>query len=79
VIRGSKIWDGDWRKERADAYGIDPGEELEEFYRKRSMLKLNVLPEDIAEAVWFFASAASGKSTGNILNVDAGNSQAFTR
>jgi rhamnulose-1-phosphate aldolase/alcohol dehydrogenase len=79
VIRGSKIWDGDWRKERADAYGIDPGEELEEFYRKRSMLKLNVLPEDVAEAVWYFASAASAKSTANILNVDAGNAQAFTR
>jgi rhamnulose-1-phosphate aldolase/alcohol dehydrogenase len=79
VIRGSKIWDGDWRKERADAYGVDPGEELEEFYRKRSLLKLNVLPEDIAEAVWFFASAASAKSTANILNVDAGNAQAFTR
>jgi rhamnulose-1-phosphate aldolase/alcohol dehydrogenase len=79
VIRGSRIWDGDWRKERADAHGIDPGEELEEFYRKRSMLKLNVLPEDVAEAVCFFASAASGKCTGNILNVDAGNSQAFTR
>jgi rhamnulose-1-phosphate aldolase/alcohol dehydrogenase len=79
VIRGSRIWDGDWRKERADAYGVDPGEELEEFYRNRSMLKLNVLPEDIAEAVWFFASAASAKSTANILNVDAGNAQAFTR
>jgi rhamnulose-1-phosphate aldolase/alcohol dehydrogenase len=79
VIRGSKIWDGEWRKERADAYGIDPGEELEEFYRKRSMLKLNVLPEDVAEAVWYFASSAAAKSTGNILNVDAGNPQAFTR
>ena len=79
VIRGSRIWDGDWRKERASAYGIDPGEELEDFYRKRSMLKLNVLPEDIAEAVWYFASEVSAKSTGNILNVDAGNAQAFTR
>jgi len=79
VIRGSRIWDGDWRKERADAYGIDSGEELEEHYRKRSMLKLNVLPEDIAEAVHYFASSSSAKSTGNIINVDAGNSQAFTR
>ena len=79
VIRGSKIWGSDWRKERADAYGIDPGAELEEFYRQRSMLKLNVLPEDIAEAVWYFASEISAKSTGNILNVDAGNAQAFTR
>lgn len=79
VIRGSRIWDGDWRKERANAYGVDAGEELEEFYRKRSMLKRNVLPEDIAEAVAFFASDASAKSTGNMLNVDAGNAQAFPR
>ncbi len=79
VIRGSRIWDGEWRKERADAYGIDSGEALEEFYRKRSLLKQNVLPEDIAEAVYFLASDASAKSTGNIINVDAGNAQAFTR
>jgi len=79
VIRGSRIWDGEWRKERAVAYGIDSGEELEEFYRNRSLLKQNVLPEDIAEAVYFFASDASIKSTGNIINVDAGNAQAFTR
>lgn len=79
VIRGSRIWDGGWRKERAGAYGVDAGEELEEFYRLRSMLKRNVLPEDIAEAVLFLAGDASAKSTGNIVNVDAGNAQAFTR
>jgi rhamnulose-1-phosphate aldolase/alcohol dehydrogenase len=79
VIRGSRIWDGDWRKERASAYGVDSGEELEEFYRKRSLLKRNVLPEDVAEAVYFLVSDASAKSTGNIINVDAGNAQAFTR
>ena len=79
VIRGSKIWDGDWRQERAGAHGIDPGQELEEHYRQRSMLKRDVLPEDIAEAVYFLASDASAKSTGNMINVDAGNAQAFTR
>lgn len=79
VIRGSKIWDGDWRQERAGAHGIDPGKELEEHYRSRSMLKRDVLPEDIAEAVYFLASDASAKSTGNMINVDAGNAQAFTR
>jgi rhamnulose-1-phosphate aldolase/alcohol dehydrogenase len=79
VIRGSRIWDGEWRQERAGAYGIDAGEELEEFYKNRSMLKRSVLPEDVAEAVAFFASEASAKSTGNIINVDAGNAQAFTR
>ena len=43
------------------------------------MLKRYVLPEDIAEGVYFFASDRSGKSTGNILNVDAGVEGAFTR
>ncbi|MEI6642404.1 MAG: bifunctional rhamnulose-1-phosphate aldolase/short-chain dehydrogenase [Novosphingobium sp.] len=79
VIRGSRIWDGDWRKERAGAHGIDPGSELEEHYRQRSMLKRDVLPEDIAEAVYFLAGEMSAKSTGNMINVDAGNAQAFTR
>jgi enoyl-[acyl-carrier-protein] reductase (NADH) len=43
------------------------------------MLKLSVLPEDIAEAVYFLSSDKAAKSTGNILNVDAGNAGAFTR
>jgi rhamnulose-1-phosphate aldolase/alcohol dehydrogenase len=79
VIKGSKIWDGDWRKERAGAHGIDSGKELEEHYRQRSMLKRDVLPSDIAEAVYFLAGDMSAKSTGNMINVDAGNAQAFTR
>jgi rhamnulose-1-phosphate aldolase/alcohol dehydrogenase len=78
VLRGSKIWSGDWRTERADAYNLKE-DELEEFYRNRSMLKRGVYPEDIAEAVYFFASDLSAKSTGNILNVDAGNASSFTR
>ena len=78
VLRGSKIWSGDWLKERAATYGKDK-EGLEEHYRERSMLKRSVFPEDIAEATYFFASEASAKSTGNIINVDAGNVQAFTR
>jgi len=44
------------------------------------MLKRSVFPEDIAEAAYFFAADhLSAKSTGNILNVDAGNLAAFTR
>jgi NAD(P)-dependent dehydrogenase (short-subunit alcohol dehydrogenase family) len=79
VIKGSQIWSSQWRADRARSWGLDPGKELEEFYRERSLLKREVLPEDIAEAVLFFASELSAKSTGNILNVDAGNAQAFTR
>jgi rhamnulose-1-phosphate aldolase/alcohol dehydrogenase len=78
VLRGSKIWSGEWREARAASSKIDVGE-LEEHYRKRSMLKLNVFPEDIAEAIYFLASDLSSKSTGNIINVDAGNAQSFTR
>jgi rhamnulose-1-phosphate aldolase/alcohol dehydrogenase len=78
VLRGSKIWTGEWREQRAAAYNMAP-DELEEHYRKRSMLKLSVFPEDIAEAVYFLASDLSAKSTGNIINVDAGNQQSFTR
>ena len=78
VLRGSKIWTGEWRKQRAVAYDMEP-DDLEEHYRKRSLLKRSVFPEDIAEAVYFFLSDNSGKSTGNILNVDAGNVQSFTR
>jgi rhamnulose-1-phosphate aldolase/alcohol dehydrogenase len=79
VIRGSKIWTGKWSEERAAANKIDEGD-LEAFYRDRSMLKRSVFPEDIAEATYFFAAEQlSGKSTGNILNVDAGNLAAFTR
>ena len=52
---------------------------LETVYRERSLLKRSVYPEDVAEAVAFFASERSAKSTGNIVNVDAGNAGAFTR
>jgi rhamnulose-1-phosphate aldolase/alcohol dehydrogenase len=78
VLRGSKIWTGEWRDQRAAAYNMKP-DELEEHYRKRSLLKLSVYPEDVAEAVYFLISDMSAKSTGNIVNVDAGNAQAFTR
>jgi rhamnulose-1-phosphate aldolase/alcohol dehydrogenase len=78
VLRGSKIWSGEWREQRAAAYNTRP-DELEELYRKRSLLKRSVFPEDIAEGVYFFVSDQSSKSTGNILNVDGGNAQSFTR
>ncbi|MFY0648510.1 bifunctional rhamnulose-1-phosphate aldolase/short-chain dehydrogenase [Sulfitobacter geojensis] len=78
VLKGSKIWQGEWLDQRAGTYGTDK-DGLEEMYRERSMLKRSVLPEDIAEAAYFLASDLSAKSTGNIINVDAGNKEAFTR
>src|SRR3954449_13522150 len=53
VLQGSRIWGGSWREERAAAYDIDP-DELEEHYRQRTTLKVNILPDDIAQAVLHF-------------------------
>ena len=79
VLQGSRIWDSSWREERAASYGIEP-DELEEHYRKRTTLAVNIFPEDIAQAVLHFASPArSGKSTGNLLNVDGGVPAAYAR
>jgi len=78
VLRGSRIWQGEWAEQRAHQYKTTP-DELEAVYRERSLLKRSVYPEDVAEAVAFFASERSAKSTGNIINVDSGNAQAFTR
>ena len=78
VLSGSSIWDGKWRAERAATYGIAP-EELEGFYRARTTLKVNITPEDIAEAVLFFTVPASEKTTGGVLTVDGGVPAAYVR
>jgi rhamnulose-1-phosphate aldolase/alcohol dehydrogenase len=78
VLRGSGIWDSAWRGQRAQTYGIEP-DQLEEHYRARTTLKVNVFPEDVAEAVLFFCTERSAKSTGNILNVDGGVAAAYSR
>ncbi|UOQ85768.1 bifunctional aldolase/short-chain dehydrogenase [Gracilibacillus salinarum] len=78
VIRGSKIWDSSWKKERASSYGIGT-DDLEEHYRKRTILNVNILPEDIAESIAFLASSKAAKTTGCMVTVDGGVAAAFTR
>ena len=78
VLSGSGIWDGTWRAERAATYGLQP-DQLEEHYRSRTTLKVNILPEDIAEATYFFTSSASSKTTGGVLTVDGGVPSAYVR
>lgn len=78
VLQGSAIWGSNWRKERATAYGIEE-QELEEHYRQRTVLKENIYPRDIAEAIAFFASEKTKKTTGCMLTVDGGVTAAFTR
>jgi rhamnulose-1-phosphate aldolase/alcohol dehydrogenase len=78
VLQGSAIWGSRWREERAEAYGIHP-DQLEEHYRKRTTLLVNIYPSDIAEAIAYFASSKSDKTTGCMLTVDGGVPAAFTR
>jgi rhamnulose-1-phosphate aldolase/alcohol dehydrogenase len=79
ILEGSKIWDSAWREERARAYGI-PDDQLEDHYRARTTLKVNIFPADVAEAVLYFASPTrAAKSTGNILNVDGGVALSYPR
>ncbi|PYN39588.1 MAG: bifunctional rhamnulose-1-phosphate aldolase/short-chain dehydrogenase [Candidatus Rokuibacteriota bacterium] len=78
VFQDSKLWTEEVRRERAAAQGI-PVTELEDFYRKRNLLGVRILPEDVAEAVLFLASDRSAKTTGCTLTVDGGVKDAFPR
>jgi rhamnulose-1-phosphate aldolase/alcohol dehydrogenase len=78
VIAGSSIWSSDWKAERASTYGVAE-DDLQKHYRARTRLGVDVHPEDVAEAIVFFATARSAKSTGNFINVDGGVPAAYTR
>lgn len=78
VLQGSAIWNSSWREERARAYGIEP-DQLEEHYRKRTTLLVNIYPKDIADAIAFLSSSKAEKTTGCMITVDGGVPAAFTR
>jgi NAD(P)-dependent dehydrogenase (short-subunit alcohol dehydrogenase family) len=78
VLQGSGIWDTAWRGARASAYGIAP-EELDEYYRQRTVLKVNIFPEDVAEAISFLAGPRSSRTTGGALTVDGGVTAGYLR
>ncbi len=78
VMQGSGIWDAGWRNARASGYGIAP-EDLDEFYRTRTTLKVNVRPADVAEAISFLAGPRASRTTGGAVTVDGGVAAAFVR
>ena len=78
VLAGSRIWSSDWKKARASNYGIGE-EDLPAFYRKRTILGVNIEPADVAEAICYLASARASKTTGAMLPVDGGVGPAFAR
>jgi rhamnulose-1-phosphate aldolase len=78
VVRGSGIFAGGWGAKRAAVYGV-PEEELGAFYAKRTLLKREVLPEHVANAVTAITSAEFSHTTGLHIPVDAGVAAAFLR
>ena len=78
VIEGSRIWGGGFGQARAAAYGIAP-EQLDEYYRQQTTLKVNVYAEHVAEAVSFLAGPRASRTTGGMLAVDGGVGAAYAR
>ncbi|WP_229402909.1 bifunctional aldolase/short-chain dehydrogenase [Micromonospora okii] len=78
VVRGSGIFAGGWGADRAAVYGV-PEEKLGEFYAQRTLLKREVLPEHIANAVFALTGGELTHTTGLHIPVDAGVAAAFLR
>ncbi|MGA7731029.1 MAG: bifunctional rhamnulose-1-phosphate aldolase/short-chain dehydrogenase, partial [Chloroflexia bacterium] len=78
IFAGSGVWTPELREARARAQGIKP-EELEEHYRLRNLLQVEVTADDVALAALFLASDRSAKTTGTMLPVDGGLREAFPR
>ena len=78
VVRGSGIFAGGWGAQRAATYGI-PEEELGSFYAQRTLLKREVLPEHVANAVFVLCTSDLSHTTGLHVPVDAGVAAAFLR
>jgi rhamnulose-1-phosphate aldolase/alcohol dehydrogenase len=78
VVRGSGIFAGGWGAQRAAVYGV-PEAELGEFYAQRTLLKREVLPEHVANAVFVLTGGDLTHTTGLHIPVDAGVAAAFLR
>jgi rhamnulose-1-phosphate aldolase/alcohol dehydrogenase len=78
VVRGSGIFAGGWGAQRAAVYGV-PEDELGAFYAKRTLLKREVLPEHVANAVFVLTAGELSHTTGLHIPVDAGVAAAFLR
>jgi NAD(P)-dependent dehydrogenase (short-subunit alcohol dehydrogenase family) len=78
VVRGSGIFANGWGAQRAATYGIEESE-LGEFYAQRTILKREVLPEHVANAVFALTGGELTHTTGLHVPVDAGVAAAFLR
>ena len=78
VVRGSGIFASGWGANRAATYGIDE-QDLGKFYAQRTILKREVVPENVAAAVFALCTADFSHTTGLHVPVDAGVAAAFLR
>jgi NAD(P)-dependent dehydrogenase (short-subunit alcohol dehydrogenase family) len=79
VVIGSGIWNDAWRTQTAASLGLAP-DQIEAHYRDRTLLKVDVRPEDVAEAIaWLSSDARSSRTTGCVVTVDGGNREGFLR
>jgi rhamnulose-1-phosphate aldolase/alcohol dehydrogenase len=78
VVRGSGIFAGGWGAKRAAVYGV-PEEDLGKYYAQRTLLKREVLPENVAGAVFVLCTSDLSHTTGLHIPVDAGVAAAFLR
>jgi rhamnulose-1-phosphate aldolase/alcohol dehydrogenase len=78
VVRGSGIFAGGWGAKRAAVYGV-PEEDLGKYYAQRTLLKREVLPENVANAVFVLCTSDLSHTTGLHIPVDAGVAAAFLR
>ncbi|GAA3723248.1 bifunctional rhamnulose-1-phosphate aldolase/short-chain dehydrogenase [Plantactinospora mayteni] len=78
VVRGSGIFASGWGAQRAAVYGV-PEEELGAYYARRTLLKREVLPEHVANAVFALTGGELSHTTGLHVPVDSGVAAAFLR
>jgi rhamnulose-1-phosphate aldolase/alcohol dehydrogenase len=78
VVEGSGIFTGEWREERAAAYGVEP-DRLGEFYARRTLLRREVRPAHVADAVVALTTGNLSRTTGLVIPVDGGVAAAFLR
>ncbi|MGZ4464995.1 MAG: bifunctional aldolase/short-chain dehydrogenase [Nocardioides sp.] len=78
VVQGSGIFASGWGANRAAVYGVEE-KDLGKFYAQRTILKREVLPENIANAVFALCGPDMTHTTGLHVPVDAGVAAAFLR
>jgi rhamnulose-1-phosphate aldolase/alcohol dehydrogenase len=78
VVRGSGIFAKGWGAQRAAVYGVEE-KDLGAFYAQRTILKREVLPEHVANAVFVLTSGELAQTTGLHIPVDAGVAAGFLR